>query len=68
MVWNRGQALFGNRYVIESKLGEGGIGITYLAKNKRGELRVVKTLREEILALHICGMNHTNTGISLYFK
>ena len=49
MVWSRGKNLFGNRYVIESKLGEGGVGITYLAENRRGELRVIKTLREEIL-------------------
>jgi formylglycine-generating enzyme required for sulfatase activity/predicted Ser/Thr protein kinase len=49
MVWNRGRGLFGNRYIIESKLGDGGFGITYLAKNRRGELRVIKTLREEIL-------------------
>ncbi|MFN6571442.1 hypothetical protein [Dendronalium sp. ChiSLP03b] len=44
MVWNSGQQLFGRRYIIERKLGEGGIGITYLAKNRRGELRVIKTL------------------------
>ncbi|NJR75012.1 MAG: protein kinase [Scytonema sp. CRU_2_7] len=49
MVWNPGQALFGGRYIIERKLGEGGIGITYLAKNERNELRVIKTLREDIL-------------------
>ena len=49
MVWNPGQQLFGDRYVIERKLGEGGVGITYLAKNRRGELRVLKTLREQIL-------------------
>ncbi len=49
MVWNPGQHLFGDRYIIEKKLGEGGIGITYLAKNRRGELRVIKTLREQIL-------------------
>ncbi|MDJ0676884.1 MAG: bifunctional serine/threonine-protein kinase/formylglycine-generating enzyme family protein [Calothrix sp. MO_167.B42] len=49
MVWSRGKSLFGNHYVIESKLGEGGVGITYLAKNRRGELRVIKTLREQIL-------------------
>lgn len=48
-MWNPGQSLFGDRYFIERKLGEGGIGITYLAKNKRGELRVIKTLREQIL-------------------
>ncbi|ARV61527.1 protein kinase [Nostocales cyanobacterium HT-58-2] len=49
MVWNPGQALFGGRYIIERKLGEGGIGITYLARNERHELRVIKTLREDIL-------------------
>ncbi|MEH2079736.1 MAG: protein kinase [Nostoc sp.] len=49
MVWNSGQQLFGGRYIIERKLGEGGVGITYLAKNRRGELRVIKTLREQIL-------------------
>ncbi|MBD2540753.1 serine/threonine protein kinase [Coleofasciculus sp. FACHB-SPT36] len=49
MVWTNGQTLFGDRYFIEKRLGEGGIGITYLARNKRGELRVIKTLREQIL-------------------
>ncbi len=49
MHWNRGQSLFGGRYVIEAKLGEGGIGITYLAQNQTSELRVIKTLKEEIL-------------------
>ncbi|GAX42837.1 protein kinase [Tolypothrix sp. NIES-4075] len=49
MVWKPGQPLFGGRYIIESKLGEGGIGITYLARNLRNELRVIKTLKEEIL-------------------
>jgi serine/threonine protein kinase len=53
MAWNLGQQLFGDRYIIERKLGEGGIGITYLAKNRSGELRVIKTLREQIL-------NHPN--------
>ncbi len=49
MVWNPGQRLFGGRYIIERRLGEGGIGITYLAQNEHGELRVIKTLKEEIL-------------------
>ena len=49
MAWQRGQSLSGNRYIIENKLGEGGIGVTYLAKNQRSELRVIKTLREDIL-------------------
>jgi WD40 repeat protein/tRNA A-37 threonylcarbamoyl transferase component Bud32 len=49
MEWNRGKSLFGGRYIIEAKLGEGGIGITYLARNQTSELRVIKTLKEEIL-------------------
>ncbi|MBE9033707.1 serine/threonine-protein kinase [aff. Roholtiella sp. LEGE 12411] len=49
MVWNPGKPLFGGRYIINRQLGEGGIGITYLAKNQRDELRVIKTLKEEIL-------------------
>ncbi|MDP5337356.1 MAG: serine/threonine protein kinase, partial [Nodularia sp. (in: cyanobacteria)] len=49
MVWNPGQQLFGGRYIIEKYLGEGGIGITYLARNQQGKLRVIKTLRPEIL-------------------
>jgi serine/threonine protein kinase len=49
MVWNAGYLLFGGRYIIERKLGEGGIGITYLARTQRGERRVIKTLKENIL-------------------
>ncbi|MBN3868923.1 serine/threonine-protein kinase [Nostoc sp. JL33] len=49
MVWNAGKSLFGGRYIIESQLGEGGIGITYLARNQQNQLRVIKTLKEEIL-------------------
>jgi len=49
MLFYPGQPLFGGRYIIERELGEGGIGITYLAKTQRGELRVIKTLRQEIL-------------------
>jgi WD40 repeat protein len=49
MVWNPGQALLGGRYIIERKLGEGGIGITYLVGNERNELRVIKTLRVDVL-------------------
>jgi WD40 repeat protein len=49
MLWNPGQKLFGGRYTIEGKLGEGGIGITYLARNQDGQLRVIKTLKPEIL-------------------
>lgn len=39
--------MFGDRYIIERKLGEGGIGITYLARNQTNELRVIKTLLDK---------------------
>jgi WD40 repeat protein/tRNA A-37 threonylcarbamoyl transferase component Bud32 len=49
MVWNPGKPLFGGRYIIEAKLGEGGVGITYLARNSLNQSRVIKTLRQEVL-------------------
>ncbi|MBD2363161.1 PD40 domain-containing protein [Anabaena minutissima FACHB-250] len=59
MVWNPGKQLFGRRYIIERQLGRGGVGITYLAKNKQGQLRVIKTLREEILNDSRCQPHQT---------
>ena len=47
MVWSAGKKLFGERYTIVRKLGEGGIGITYLAVNEENQPRVIKTLRQE---------------------
>jgi len=49
MVWQRGQKLNGDRYIIENILGEGGMGVTYLARTQRSELRVIKTIKEDIL-------------------
>ncbi|MGA9382363.1 MAG: serine/threonine-protein kinase [Phormidium sp.] len=49
MIWPTGKNLHGNRYIIESKLGVGGFGITYLAKNRKGEFVVIKTLKDEVM-------------------
>ena len=34
------------KYVIERKLGHGGFGITYLVRDKKGNLVVIKTLKD----------------------
>ncbi|MEQ9368390.1 MAG: serine/threonine-protein kinase [Coleofasciculus chthonoplastes F3-SA18-01] len=49
MVWVNGQQLYGRRYVIERKLGQGGFGITYLAKDRKGKPLVIKTLKDEVM-------------------
>lgn len=49
MVWNPGDRLFGDRYIVQKKLGQGGFGITYLVKDKKGQLLVVKTLKDEVM-------------------
>jgi serine/threonine protein kinase len=46
MVWTPGQVLQGGKYTIEKKLGQGGFGITYLARDKKGNPVVIKTLKE----------------------
>ncbi|MDF0552949.1 protein kinase [Kamptonema sp. UHCC 0994] len=51
MVWVPGQRLYGDRYTIKHKIGEGGFGVTYLAKKAQSEQRVViKTLKDELLS------------------
>ncbi len=50
MVWASGQELYGSRYIIDRQLGYGGIGITYLAKNRNGQRVVIKTLKDELLS------------------
>ena len=46
--WQKGQALQDGKYTIVDKLGQGGFGATFLAKNNKGKLVVIKTLNEEI--------------------
>jgi serine/threonine protein kinase len=47
MAWLSGQQLQDGKYTIEKKLGHGGFGITYLAKDKKGNSVVIKTLLKE---------------------
>ncbi|MFM2062426.1 MAG: hypothetical protein RLZZ507_2096 [Cyanobacteriota bacterium] len=46
MAWVSGQQLQDGKYTIEKKLGHGGFGITYLAKDKKGNSVVIKTLKD----------------------
>ncbi|MBD2484588.1 bifunctional serine/threonine-protein kinase/formylglycine-generating enzyme family protein [Planktothrix sp. FACHB-1365] len=49
MAWQPGTTLYGDRYIIIRKLGEGGFGITFLARNRKGQYIVIKTLLDKIL-------------------
>jgi eukaryotic-like serine/threonine-protein kinase len=49
MAWVTGQKLYGDRYTIERFLGQGGFGVAYLARDKKGDRIVIKTLKEQVL-------------------
>ncbi|NES64339.1 MAG: protein kinase [Okeania sp. SIO2D1] len=48
MAWLPGKKLYGDRYIIQKELGKGGYSITYIAKTNKGDLVVIKTLKDEI--------------------
>ncbi|HEY9750026.1 MAG TPA: serine/threonine-protein kinase [Allocoleopsis sp.] len=48
MSWSSGQNIKGGRYTIEKKLGEGGFGITYLARHKNNKYVVIKSLNGDM--------------------
>ncbi|NEP45609.1 MAG: protein kinase [Okeania sp. SIO2H7] len=46
---NPEEHLFGDHYIVQEKLGQGGLGITNLVKDKKGQLLVLKTLKDEVM-------------------
>ncbi|BAY37667.1 serine/threonine protein kinase [Nostoc sp. NIES-2111] len=46
--WQAGDKLYKGKYSIEKKLGCGGFGVTYLARDKKSQSVVIKTLNQDI--------------------
>ncbi len=49
MALNTGQKLKGGKYTIETELGRGRFGITYLARDRNRNGHVIKTLNDQVL-------------------